>query len=86
MEMMKGLVAYPTGDLKLEEVKVPVLGENPYAPHDVLIEVQYCGICGSDIHRYNIYVTPYLQWKGEHISQRVGGSEGALLHLWIRLK
>ncbi len=53
MEMMKGLVAYPTGDLKLEEVKVPVLGENPYAPHDVLIEVQYCGICGSDIHRWH---------------------------------
>ncbi|RIV16523.1 hypothetical protein D2Q93_16905, partial [Alicyclobacillaceae bacterium I2511] len=51
--MMKGLVAYPTGDLKLEEVKVPVLGENPYAPHDVLIEVQYCGICGSDVHRWN---------------------------------
>jgi len=55
MEMMKGLVSYPSGELKLEEVPVPKLGENPYAPHDVLIEVEYCGICGSDVHR----------WKGD---------------------
>ena len=53
MEMMKGLVAYPTGKLELEDVKVPVIGENPYAPHDVLIEVKYCGICGSDVHKWN---------------------------------
>lgn len=53
MEMMKGLVSYPSGELKLEEVPVPKLGENPYAPHDVLIEVEYCGVCGSDIHRWN---------------------------------
>lgn len=49
---MKGIVAYPNGDLKLEEVDVPQLGKNPYAPHDVLCEVEYCGICGSDIHRW----------------------------------
>src|SRR5665647_2191298 len=52
MDMMKGLVAYPNGDIKLEEVPVPTLGDNPYAPHDVLLEVQYCGICGSDIHKW----------------------------------
>ena len=52
MEMMKGLVSYPEGLLKLEEVPVPRIGENPFAPHDVLAEVQYCGICGSDIHRW----------------------------------
>jgi L-iditol 2-dehydrogenase len=52
MEMMKGLVAYPNGDIVLEEVRVPVLGSNPYAPHDVLVEVLYCGICGSDIHKW----------------------------------
>jgi 2-desacetyl-2-hydroxyethyl bacteriochlorophyllide A dehydrogenase len=50
--MMKGIVAYPSGEIKLEEVPVPKLGENPYAPDDVLIEVDYCGICGSDIHRW----------------------------------
>lgn len=49
---MKGIVAYPNGELKLETVPVPVLGNNPYAPHDVLCEVEYCGICGSDIHRW----------------------------------
>jgi len=53
METMTGLVSYPNGDLKLEEVPIPKLGENPYAPHDVLLEILYCGICGSDIHRWN---------------------------------
>ena len=50
---MKGIIAYPNGDLELETVPVPTLGNNPYAPHDVLCEVEYCGICGSDIHRWN---------------------------------
>lgn len=49
---MKGLVSFPNGDLRLEEVPVPKLGDNPYSPRDVLIEVEYCGICGSDIHRW----------------------------------
>jgi L-iditol 2-dehydrogenase len=49
---MLGLVTYPNGDVRLEEVPVPKLGENPYAPHDVLLEVEYCGICGSDIHKW----------------------------------
>jgi L-iditol 2-dehydrogenase len=49
---MKGIIAYPNGDLQLETVPVPTLGNNPYAPHDVLCEVEYCGICGSDIHRW----------------------------------
>ena len=53
METMIGLVSYPNGDLRLEQVPIPKLGENPYAPNDVLIEVLYCGICGSDIHRWN---------------------------------
>ncbi|MCF8565412.1 alcohol dehydrogenase catalytic domain-containing protein [Alicyclobacillus tolerans] len=53
MATMKGLVAYPSGRFDLEEVEVPVLGENRYAPHDVLIEVKYCGICGSDVHKWN---------------------------------
>lgn len=50
--VMTGLVARPDGTLQLEEVPVPRLGQNPYAPHDVLIEVEYCGICGSDIHKW----------------------------------
>ncbi|WP_190972245.1 zinc-dependent alcohol dehydrogenase [Clostridium sp. HV4-5-A1G] len=52
MEIMKGLVSFPNGDLGLKEVPVPQIGKNPYAPHDVLVEVLYCGVCGSDVHRW----------------------------------
>lgn len=52
MATMKALVSHPSGELKLEEVPVPELGSNRYAPHDVLCEVEYCGICGSDIHKW----------------------------------
>jgi len=52
MKKMRGLVSLPTGELKLEEIPIPKIGENPYAPHDVLLEVKYCGICGSDVHRW----------------------------------
>lgn len=48
----KGLVAYPNGDVRLEIVEAPSLGDNPYVPHDVLCRVLYCGICGSDVHRW----------------------------------
>ena len=50
---MEGLVSFPNGDLRLEEVPVPALGDNPYASHDVLLEVEYCGVCGSDIRRWH---------------------------------
>jgi D-arabinose 1-dehydrogenase-like Zn-dependent alcohol dehydrogenase len=49
-----GLVAYPDGDVKLEPVNRPKLGDNRYAPHDVLCEVRYCGICGSGVHRWKV--------------------------------
>jgi len=52
MKTMQALVSHPSGELKLEEVPVPELGSNRYAPHDVLCEVEYCGICGSDIHKW----------------------------------
>jgi 2-desacetyl-2-hydroxyethyl bacteriochlorophyllide A dehydrogenase len=52
MKTMVGLVSYPGGEIRLEEVPVPELGKNRFAPHDVLVEVTYCGICGSDIHRW----------------------------------
>jgi len=51
-EMMRGLVSFPNGDLKLQDVPVPVIGQNRFAPHDVLCEVEYCGICGSDVHKF----------------------------------
>ena len=49
---MTGLVSFPDGDLKLQEVPVPKIGDNPFTPNDVLVEVEYCGICGSDIHKW----------------------------------
>ncbi|MFW6308803.1 MAG: zinc-dependent alcohol dehydrogenase [bacterium] len=52
MEKMKGLVTNDQGSLELKEVPVPRLGDNPFSPQDVLIEVEYCGICGSDVHNW----------------------------------
>ncbi len=51
-ETMKALVEYPSGELKLEQVPVPQIGKTRFAPHDVLVEVEYCGICGSDIYKF----------------------------------
>ena len=50
---MQGLVSFPDGRLELKDVAVPALGDNPFAPHDVLVEVEYCGICGSDVHKWH---------------------------------
>src|SRR3972149_5589541 len=49
---MKGLVLFSDGSYALRDVPEPVLGGNVYAPRDVLIEVAYCGICGSDVHKW----------------------------------
>ncbi len=49
---MKGLVLFSDGSYALKEVPQPEIGRNVYAPHDVLIEVGYCGICGSDVHKW----------------------------------
>lgn len=49
---MQGLVLYPNGQYRLEEVPKPEIGNNPFAPNDVLIEVAFCGICGSDVHKW----------------------------------
>ena len=45
---MKAAVFHGKHDLRLEDVPVPTIG-----PDDVLIEVAYCGICGSDLHTYD---------------------------------
>ncbi len=44
--MMKAVKLYEPGNLKVEEVAIPVI-----APHEVLIEVKAVGVCGSDIPR-----------------------------------
>jgi len=50
---MQGLVLYPDGHYQLDEVAKPKLGDNPYAPQDVLLEVKYTGVCGSDVHMWD---------------------------------
>ncbi len=42
---MRVLVYKEQGRVDVEERPVPAVG-----PHDVLLEVSHCGICGSDIH------------------------------------
>ncbi|HLH29321.1 MAG TPA: alcohol dehydrogenase catalytic domain-containing protein [Acidimicrobiales bacterium] len=44
-EVMSAAVYRGRGDIAVEERPVPVPG-----PGEVLLEVRYCGICGSDIH------------------------------------
>lgn len=73
---MKGLVALPEGGMKLEEVQEPEIGNNPYAPEDVLIEMDYCGICGSDIHKWKeeksgVKTSPHRVVAGHELSGTV---------------
>jgi len=46
-QRMRAAVWYGAKDVRTEEVDVPAPG-----PGEVLIEVAYCGICGSDLHEY----------------------------------
>jgi len=34
----------------LEEIPEPEIGKNPYRPEDVIIEVKFCGICGTEVN------------------------------------
>ena len=34
----------------LEEIPEPEIGKNPYSPEDVIIEVKFCGICGTELN------------------------------------
>jgi threonine dehydrogenase-like Zn-dependent dehydrogenase len=46
---MKAAVFRGLRDLRLEEIPDPVCG-----PRDVVLEVQACGICGTDLHGYSV--------------------------------
>lgn len=45
---MRAARFYGEGDIRVEEVAVPAVRE----PDDVLVEVRFCGICGTDLHEY----------------------------------
>jgi (R,R)-butanediol dehydrogenase / meso-butanediol dehydrogenase / diacetyl reductase len=44
---MKAALYYGKGDIRVEDVAIPEPGPKQY-----LIEVEWCGICGSDLHEY----------------------------------
>lgn len=48
VRMMKALLLEGSRELTLRDLPVPAL-----QPHDVLIQVKACGICGSDVHGYD---------------------------------
>jgi (R,R)-butanediol dehydrogenase / meso-butanediol dehydrogenase / diacetyl reductase len=45
---MRAARFYGVRDIRVEEVAVPAVRE----PDDVLLEVRFCGICGTDLHEY----------------------------------
>jgi (R,R)-butanediol dehydrogenase/meso-butanediol dehydrogenase/diacetyl reductase len=53
---MRAARFYGKSDIRIEDVAVPEL----HATDDVLVEVQWCGICGTDLHEYLVgpIVTP----------------------------
>src|SRR6266567_3172492 len=44
---MRAAVYHGPRDVGIEQRPVPDLG-----PHDVLLEVSHCGVCGSDLHMF----------------------------------
>ncbi len=36
----------------LDDIPRPLIGENPYSPDDVIVKVEYCGICGTELMLY----------------------------------
>lgn len=57
---MLGVVLKSDGRHELAEVQKPAIGSTRFAPRDVLIEVEYCGICGSDVHMWGQERDPRL--------------------------
>ena len=46
---MKALLLKGPGELVLDEVPIPDISDD-----QVLVEIKYCGICGSDVHYFQI--------------------------------
>ena len=83
---MRAARYYGKQDIRVEEVTQPDVRE----PDDVLLEVAYCGICGTDLHEYAVgpIVTPTTphpltgvtlpQTLGHEFSARVAGAGSAV--------
>ncbi|MGD8794184.1 MAG: alcohol dehydrogenase catalytic domain-containing protein, partial [Anaerolineae bacterium] len=78
--MMKAVVLYDKSDgsVEIRDVPVPEIG-----PEECLVEVKYCGICGSEPHMYHGQLTllarpPVVlghEWSGQivEVGERVTG-------------
>ena len=45
---MKAAVFYGIGDLRVEERPMPKAG-----PGQMVVKIDYCGVCGTDVEAYN---------------------------------
>ncbi len=45
---MKAVVSHGVGDFRIEDVPIPPVHEG-----EVLLEIHYCGVCGTDVHQYH---------------------------------
>lgn len=45
--MMKAAQFFAAGDIRVVDVPKPTP-----KPHEALIAIEWCGICGSDLHEY----------------------------------
>ena len=61
---MKALLLSEYKHLEVASVPIPTPG-----PHDVLVQVAACGICGSDAHGYD-------GWVGAEYNPRAGTLQG----------
>jgi 2-desacetyl-2-hydroxyethyl bacteriochlorophyllide A dehydrogenase len=66
---MKAAILHGRHDLRVEDRPVPEPG-----PDDVLLKVQYCGICGSDVHSFDGMQTN-IHSRGRPTGPRVMGHE-----------
>ena len=59
---MRSAVFNGSGDVRIEDVPEPQVHDN-----SILIDVEWCGLCGSDLHLYRLgsYVT-YLNGRLSH--------------------
>ena len=44
---MRAAIFYGKGDIRIEDIPKPVPEPGQY-----IVEVEWCGICGSDLHEY----------------------------------
>ena len=49
MATMKAARFHGAGDIRIEDIPIPIL-----KPDHVLVDVEWCGLCGSDLHEYEM--------------------------------